>query len=115
MPLELKRNGKIGKQILIDTFSDLLPPSIQKRRKMGFGVPIDHWFRNELKPLLHETLLDERSLSRGYFNPETVQLLVDQHTDGRWDHSYRLWSLLVFEMWQRTFLDPSTVPSECPA
>ena len=113
MPIELKRKGKIGKQILIDTFADLLPGSIQRRSKMGFGIPLDHWFRGELKPLLYDTLLDRTSLNRGLFDPDGVRQLVEQHTSGRWDHSYRLWSLLCFEMWQQTFLDPQSVPSEC--
>jgi asparagine synthase (glutamine-hydrolysing) len=114
MPIGLKRKGTRGKQILIETFSDLLPASIQKRSKMGFGVPLDHWFRNELKPLLYDTLLDSRTLDRGFFKPEAIRKLVEEHTSGQWDHSYRLWALLCLELWQRMFLD-ADVPSACPA
>lgn len=114
MPIELKINGNQGKRILIDTFSDLLPASIQTRGKMGFGVPLDHWFRKELRPLLHDTLLDRTALERGFFNPQVVRQLVEEHTSARWDHSYRLWTLLVFEEWCRTFLDPAEVPANGP-
>jgi asparagine synthase (glutamine-hydrolysing) len=114
MPMGLKRKGTRGKQILIETFSDLLPASIQKRSKMGFGVPLNHWFRNELKPLLHDTLLDSQTLNRGFFKPEAIRTLVEQHTRGQWDHSSRLWALLCLELWQRMFLDASVVPSACP-
>jgi asparagine synthase (glutamine-hydrolysing) len=107
MPLELKLRGGQGKRILRETFTDLIPPSIARRPKMGFGVPLDHWFRNELRPLLHDTLLSERALSRGHFRPDTVEQLVDEHDTGRWDHSYRLWALLVLELWQQTWLDPA--------
>jgi asparagine synthase (glutamine-hydrolysing) len=105
MPIELKLQGNKGKMILIETFRDLLPASIQTRSKMGFGVPIDHWFRGELQSLLRDSLLSETARSRGYFQPRVVEQLVDEHTSGRWDHSYRLWSLLCFEHWCRTFLD----------
>jgi asparagine synthase (glutamine-hydrolysing) len=105
MPLELKMHHRRGKQILLETFSDLLPPAIQKRPKMGFGVPLDSWFRGELKTLLNEKLLNPKTLSRGYFQPEAVRKLVDEHQSGRWDHSYRLWSLLCFEEWHEMFLD----------
>ena len=71
---------------------------------MGFGVPLDHWFRNELRPLLQEVLLDPASLSRGLFRPEAVEQLVREHVTSQWDHSYRLWSLLVLELWQQKFL-----------
>ncbi len=104
-PIEWKIHGRQGKQILIDTFSDLLPKRIQTRAKMGFGVPLDHWFRNELRPLLEDVLLAKSTLDRGIFRPEQVRRLVDEHVRGLWDHSYRLWSLLVLELWQRTFLD----------
>jgi len=105
MPLELKLRGKQGKRILRETFADLIPPSIVRRPKMGFGVPLDTWFRHELRPLLHETLLSERALSRGFFRPEAVRQLVDEHVTGRWDHSYRLWALLVLELWQQSWVD----------
>jgi asparagine synthase (glutamine-hydrolysing) len=112
MPLKFKRRGKQGKQILLDTFGDLLPTSIQNRPKMGFGVPLDSWFRNELKPLLYDVLLDRKSLDRGWFRPEAVQRLVDEHVAAKWDHSYRLWNLLILELWQQTFVDSTTVPTE---
>ena len=114
MPLSLKRRGRRGKRVLTDTFSDLLPAPIRRRRKMGFGVPLDKWFRNELKPLLYEHLLSDTARDRGYFNQVVVRDLVEEHVDGRWDHSYRLWSLLCFEMWHRVFIDPATVPASAP-
>ena len=105
MPLRLKQRENRGKLILTETFRDLLPASIQTRPKMGFGVPIDHWFRNELKDLLHDTLLDDTARNRGYFNMETVQRLIDEHHTEKFDHAYRLWNLLIFEQWCRTWLD----------
>ncbi len=114
MPVELKHDRGRWKKILVEEFADSLPPSIQKRGKMGFGVPLDHWFRNELKELLQDTLLDSRSLSRGYFEPERVRQLVQEHVAGKWDHTYRLWSLLVFEMWQRMYLDVAAPPLSPP-
>ena len=105
MPMELKFRGGQQKKILIDTFRDLIPEPLQNRPKMGFGVPIDHWFRNELKVLVQDSLLSDRALARGYFNPDVLRRLVDEHLSGKWDHRYRLWNLIVFEQWQRMFLD----------
>ena len=111
MPLDLKFERGRGKKILVDTFHDLLPASIQTRKKMGFGVPIDHWFRGELRSLVEESLLSPQSLARGYFNPQVIREMVDQHTSGQFDHSYRLWNLMVLEHWHRTFLDPASPPT----
>ena len=105
IPREQKLRGRRGKRILIETFADLLPKSIQTRRKMGFGVPLDHWFRGSLRSLLVDTLLQQKSLDRGYFDPAAVRRLVDEHTTAQWDHSARLWLLLVFELWHQKFVD----------
>lgn len=114
MPLNLKMHKGRGKQILVDTFADLLPESIQTRKKMGFGVPLNHWFRNELKPLLYDVLLDQRAIDRQIFNKAAVEQLISEHQNQQWDHSARLWSLLVLEMWFRTFIDPAAIPDHFP-
>lgn len=111
IPRPLKLTGRKGKQILIDTFQNLLPASIQTRRKMGFGVPLDHWFRGPLRSMLTDTLLSQRSLGRGYFEPAAVRRMVEEHTTSKWDHSSRLWLLLVFELWHQKFIDSSSVPT----
>jgi asparagine synthase (glutamine-hydrolysing) len=110
MPVEYKMPGRKGKKILIETFADLLPPQIQRRSKMGFGVPLSHWFRHELRDLMRDVLLDPATLNRGYFRKQAVEELISEHLDERWDHSARLWSLLVFELWQRTYLDAAVPP-----
>ena len=105
MPVHLKVRRARGKRILTETFADLLPRAIRRRPKMGFGVPLDHWFRGPLKEFARQVLLEEPTLSRGFFRPEVVRGLVEEHQSGRFDHSYRLWSLLVLELWQRCWLE----------
>jgi asparagine synthase (glutamine-hydrolysing) len=90
-----------GKRVLRDVFGRLLPPAIWRRRKMGFGVPLDHWFRGPLQPLLHDLLLASDSSANTLFRRETIATLIEEHTQSRFDHAYRLWALLVFEMWRR--------------
>ncbi len=105
MPRVLKFRLGRGKRILREVFGDLLPASIQRRPKMGFGVPLDHWFRNELRDYVREVLLDKTALQRGYFRPEAVAQLLQQHQQGRFNHGYRLWSLLILELWHRQWAE----------
>ncbi|MBN1394192.1 MAG: asparagine synthase (glutamine-hydrolyzing) [Pirellulales bacterium] len=105
MPRRLKFRGGRGKMVLRKAFGDLLPESIRRRSKMGFGVPLDHWFRRELRDFAREILLDEKTLHRGYFRPAAVAELWDEHQQGRFNHGYRLWSLLILELWQREWCD----------
>ncbi len=105
MPLRMKMQSGRGKRILRKSFPELLPRDITHRPKMGFGVPLADWFRGELRDYARDVLLDVRSLDRGYFRPGAVQQLFDEHLRGDFDHGYRLWGLLVFELWHRTWLD----------
>ncbi len=72
---------------------------------MGFGVPLDHWFRAELKELTHDVLLGERARSRGYFRADCVAEMIRQHEQGEFDHAYRLWALLILELWIQRWCD----------
>jgi len=105
MPVNLKFRRGVGKRILRSAFGDLLPQEIWTRKKMGFGVPIDHWFRNELKEMTYDVLLDEKTRDRGIFRHEAVAELIEQHQNHTFDHAYRLWSLLVLELWMRQWID----------
>lgn len=105
MPMRQKLRHGRGKRILLETFADLLPPPIRRRRKMGFGVPLDHWFRNELSGFAREILLDGLTAARGYFQTDVTARMLDDHQSGRFDHSNRLWALLVLELWQRQWAD----------
>jgi asparagine synthase (glutamine-hydrolysing) len=101
----LKLKGNVTKYILKETFKEFLPEAIFKRRKMGFGVPVSRWFRNELKDYIYEILLDPRTLNRGYFKKEGIERLLNDHIAARYDHSSKIWALLFLEMWFRVFID----------
>jgi asparagine synthase (glutamine-hydrolysing) len=107
MPIHRKIHLRAGqtKIVLKQAFSELLPPAIKKRTKMGFGVPISRWFRGELKREVREVLLDPVCLNRGLFRPERITSLVAEHLDGKREHSFRLWALLMLELWFRKHLD----------
>ncbi|MEW4454902.1 asparagine synthase (glutamine-hydrolyzing) [Bremerella sp. JC817] len=105
LPSKWKWRMGRGKFLLKHAFGDQLPPNIWKRRKMGFGVPLNTWFRNQLRGLLHDTLLSETAMSRGYFRRDTVEMLLKEHDQNQFDHSARLWALLVLELWHREWVD----------
>lgn len=105
LPEKLKLRGMTTKYLLKRVLKKLLPAENLDRRKMGFGVPIGHWFRGKLQPLLRETVLSEKALNRGLFKPEEVRQLVELHTRGERDNSHRLWTLLMLELWFERFID----------
>jgi len=115
LPLHLKLRGWTQKYLLRRAMRGLLPEAVIRRPKMGFGVPIDYWFRHELREMAYDVLLDTRAQQRGYFRPEVVRRYLDEHVEGRAHHHPRLWSLLMLEQWHRVFIDARPAPSAAPA
>ncbi len=101
LPVSLKFRGRRGKLILQDAFGSKLPKTIFTRPKMGFGIPIAAWFRNELKPLVHDTLLASDARIAQYFRRDVVAELCRSHETSEQNHGYRLWNLLILETWLR--------------
>lgn len=105
IPAGLKLKGKTTKYILKEALRGILPDEILFREKMGFGVPIDHWFRNELKGMAYDLLLSEKAISRGYFRKNVVKKILDEHTSEKWNWHNHIWNLLMLELWHRMFID----------
>jgi asparagine synthase (glutamine-hydrolysing) len=100
-----KLKGRTGKHLLKGALRGVVPDEILDRPKMGFGVPLAKWFRNDLRELPAEILLDDRAKGRGYLQVGEVERIITEHRAGASDHSLRLWVLLQLEMWQREVVD----------
>ena len=103
MPPGLKLHGLTGKYILKKALRNMLPDTILKRKKMGFAIPVHHWFRGDLKNYIGDVLLSQQFLQRNYFNKNAVERLINDHNTGAAEHGYRLWSLLMLELWHRAY------------
>jgi asparagine synthase (glutamine-hydrolysing) len=112
LPSSMKLGLRGGKRLLRRAMANRLPPSILGRRKKGFGVPISRWFRGELRELVGDCLLSRRAAQRPYFRAQAVRQLVEEHWSLRFDHGPQLWTLLMIELWCRSFLDR---PADDPA
>jgi asparagine synthase (glutamine-hydrolysing) len=99
LPDAWKLDGRRTKAILRDAFADLIPLEVDRRPKTGFGVPLDAWFRGELRDYARDTLLAPSAGLRAYLRTEVVQRLVESHLRGGANHGQRLWVLICFERW----------------
>ena len=101
MPLDRKiqlRSGR-SKVVLKQAFSDLLPPPIKTRPKMGFGVPIDQWLRGALKDWADDLLNPSTLRQGGLLKPEPIAEKWVEHQTGTRNWQYFLWNVLMFEAW----------------
>jgi asparagine synthase (glutamine-hydrolysing) len=109
LPGHYKLHGLTTKAVLRRAVSDLVPPPILTRRKMGFPVPLGRWLGGPFRPLVNRLLLSSRALDRGLFDERVVRRLALEQAQGVADHSERLWLLLNLELWQRIFLEDETL------
>ena len=97
LPYSFKEKGGVRKRILCDTFSDLMPRGLARRKKRGFGVPVAAFLRKEWKETAEKTLLQGNLVKRGFFDENGIKILLQEHYSTRKDHSYLLLSLMMAE------------------
>jgi asparagine synthase (glutamine-hydrolysing) len=105
IPVSLKLCAGQSKYILKKSFESLLPDSIRRRGKQGFGIPVRQWIAGELSAFAREILLDGRVRSRGILNPSTLEIMFDQTRRGRSNYGAELWASMMLELWYRAYVD----------
>jgi asparagine synthase (glutamine-hydrolysing) len=99
LPDDHKLDGRRTKAVLRDAFADLIPPEIDRRPKMGFGVPLGTWFRGNLRDYVRDVLLSPSARYPSMLSEPFVRSLVDDHAAQRANAGPQLWSLICFERW----------------
>jgi asparagine synthase (glutamine-hydrolysing) len=118
LPPEWKVRGTQKKVALRAAMRGWVPDEILDAPKRGFQPPLVDWFRGELREYAREVLLDRSSIDRGYFEESGVRRLLDEHAAATHDHNQAIWTLLVFELWHREFVDAGagrTLAAAAPA
>jgi len=116
IPESVKMAGGVTKALFKTAMEPYLPRELIYRPKMGFGCPVDHWFRAELKEMAYDVLLSDTATSRHIFRKDYVKTLLDDHVSERANHQTRLWALLMLELWFRMWVDqPAKAALMCPA
>lgn len=105
LPGNLKTRGTTTKFLLKKVASRLVPPEAIYRRKWGFGMPIGRWLRSDLSELVNECLFTNRFYQRGLFEKSAIERLWREHQTATKDHTWKLWNLLMLELWYREFID----------
>lgn len=97
LPSGVKLRGGVGKDVLKQALRKVLPDEVLFRKKMGFSVPIERWFRGSLRGHVADVVTGGRLAESGFFEPRELRRLVEDHQSGRRDYSAALWALLMFD------------------
>ncbi len=106
MPGSLKLRAKKGKYILLETFKPLLPPSLLKKPKWGFEIPISRWLKSDLNFLIDEYLSKNLIKKQKLFDFRVIDGLVKNLSSNRFDTSWHLWNLIIFQAWYSKYFQP---------
>ncbi len=110
IPSALKlKDGQLSKYIFKKAVEPYLPGEVIYREKQGFAIPLDQWFRGELKELAYDTLLSQKAAERGLFRREAVEGILNSHQAGD-SRQYLIWNLLMLELWHQMFIDRTLTP-----
>jgi asparagine synthase (glutamine-hydrolysing) len=105
LPENLKQKGFGTKSLLKKVAARLVPSDVIYRQKMGFAVPIRYWLGNELQDFTKDILLSDTAKNRGLFHATYVARLIEEQQAGTHDNSWKIWTLLMLELWFRRFID----------
>ena len=109
IPADLKIKNGQRKYILKKAISNLLPDDVLQKRKQGFALPLDMWFRNQLKDFTHDTLTSQEFRNQGFFSTTRITEILESHQKGPWDYSPLLWGLLFFQEWYNGFKNGNSI------
>jgi asparagine synthase (glutamine-hydrolysing) len=104
IPDEYKVNNGQTKVLLKSVAARHVPSECIYRPKEGFSIPIKHWLGTQFRPIMEEALDPKLIQSQGIFHPGTVERLKQEHLSGVANHSHILWSMIVFQNWQKRWL-----------
>lgn len=105
LPEELKMKGINKKYLLKEIVHDYVPKKIMDRPKMGFGVPVFDWLRNDLRYYADEYLTDAAFQQHGLFKKAGVQHIMDRFYAGDRNYNSLFWYLLMFQMWYKQWMN----------
>jgi asparagine synthase (glutamine-hydrolysing) len=111
LPATMKLHGREKKVALRAALRGWIPDEVLDAPKRGFRLPLGAWFRGELRDYTRDVLLDPATVGRGHFRESYVRALLDRHSSGVQDHSQGIWTLLMFELWHREFVDRHSDPA----
>jgi asparagine synthase (glutamine-hydrolysing) len=111
LPARLKVSLTRTKLLLKRALRGIVPEEILRRPKKGFGIPVAAWIRGPLRPLFEDALSEKSLREGGVFDPQAVRALLQAHLDGRRDLRKPLWTLLMFQLWQKNHAGSASLRS----
>ena len=107
LPHDQKLRGFTTKYLFRNAMRRILPPEITDRKKKGFNMPVAKWLAGPLRDLTEDTLSERRLREHGFFRPQAVRRLLNEHYARQKDNRKLLWTLLIYQLWHDSLKRPA--------
>jgi asparagine synthase (glutamine-hydrolysing) len=107
LPASMHLSGGVRKRVLRHAIRPLVPQDILTRPKEGFSMPMKHWLRGDLEPMMRDLLTSGSAAE--WFDTRECTRLMDEHVSGRFNHAHVLWTLVVLQRWRERTATPHTL------
>lgn len=104
LPSSYKLHNGVKKYILREIVHRYVPKEMMERPKMGFGIPIADWLKNELRPFVEEATDESFIEKQGLFNKQEVTKLKKEFMNGKEQLHTKIWYLLMFQLWYKKWM-----------
>ena len=112
LPINQLLNSGIAKAVPKAYLARQVSSEFVYRKKAGFEMPTDHWFRYEWYEETRQLLLEGELVKRGIMRAGALETTLAAHRSGRWTIGNQIWSLLMLELWLKMFMTGSLQPGE---
>ena len=108
VPAKLKMRGRNLRSFFKKAYADFLPQEILRKKKHGFGLPIQVWLYQDkrLRDMCLDLILSDSFYERGFFEKKAVMEIA--HNSKAYESSIYgtiLWNLMILELWFRKHVD----------
>jgi asparagine synthase (glutamine-hydrolysing) len=104
LPNDYKYHNGIKKHIIREIVHNYIPKEKMDRPKMGFAIPLAAWMNNELKDMVNSYINEKSIKEQGLFNWDAVSRLKTAFFSGKSEYDFKLWYLLMFQMWYERWM-----------
>lgn len=105
VPAQFKAKGGVVKYFFKKSIEGVLPDDIIYRPKQGFRTPVQELFAGRLGTWARPILLETGFTKLGLLRKDALAALLDAHGRREKDHSNKLWTAMVLNLWHTHYLE----------
>ena len=84
------------------------PPKTANKKKLGFPVPIRVWLKEDKYYGIVKDSFTSPAAEK-FFNTDLLVKLLDEHREGKYDNSRKIWTVFIFLQWYAVYFEGASI------